>query len=153
MVIRWQIKKDDFIVLGIVLNCKIWRQTKQFWPHRRNRVDCTILPVWSKKKNSATLLCSFKQSPLGGSFVQTMSNPICAHLSSWLNDGFVVLHTIYSFRYLTNLNCHTFKVKLFRISGPSQGPLYKQPRDWLIHSVSHWAFSSHSFTAPHRPNG
>ena len=42
---------------------------------------------------------------------------------------------------------------IFSRPGPSQGLLYKQPRDWFIHSLIKWAFSSYIFTAPPSPNG
>ena len=48
-----------------------------------------------------------------------------------------------------------FMTTLFLISRPgrSQGLLYKHLCYSLIHSVTHSAFSSISFTAPPRPNG
>ena len=55
--------------------------------------------------------------------------------------------------------CHTSNPRvhwtclLFSRPVRSQGLLYKQPCHWLIKWVSEWAFSSHSFMAPPRPNG
>ena len=60
-----------------------------------------------------------------------------------------------------NANCiplpipNIVSVRLHIISRPgrSQGLLFKQPQDSLIKSLIKSSFSSHSFTAPPRPNG
>jgi hypothetical protein len=62
------------------------------------------------------------------------------HTSSWEGRPFKPVTKFRQFR-------------IFSRPGRSQGLLYKQPRNSFIHSVSKSVFSSHSFTAPPRPNG
>ena len=67
----------------------LWFQTayygggqKRFWPDRKNRVDHTVLPMWSNFFALRHYIMQFERNLFFGYFVQTMPNHRYPHLSS-----------------------------------------------------------------------
>ena len=77
----------------ILSNCMIWWGTTKIWPHRKNCVIHTILPIRPESFLSATILCSLKPETPNN----IVSLSICHKLKSLTNKFFQSLSLSWGF--------------------------------------------------------